>query len=257
MRHSPVYREYDGAEKTAVFIHGFMSGPGHFSELAEAVYESGCSCLSVLLPGHGGTFRQFVKSNAGEWERHVQNEIGKIRDKYKEMYLVGHSMGGLLALNASLLEENKISGVFLISTPLKINLLSPKAFLFRVRLVRLSKDHEIKSAYIKSSGVSAYSPFSLPLIVKPVINFYRVVRKTRKNLPKVSVPVYMFHSRNDETTSYKSAKLFYDGLCNTERYTFPLSESRHSYYCEDEREIIMKKLIDVIKASQIIPVGHK
>ena len=73
----------------------------------------------------------------------------------------------------------------------------------------------------------------------------------------VSVPVYMFHSRNDETTSYKSAKLFYDGLCNTERYAFPLSKSRHAYYCEDERDIITKKLIDVIKASPIIPVGHK
>jgi esterase/lipase len=79
-----------------------------------------------------------------------------------------------------------------------------------------------------------------------MLNFYKLVKKTKKNLKRVFVPVTMFHSENDETTSYKSVKLLCEGLSNTQSNAFALSKSWHAFYPDDERKIISEKLLDFI-----------
>ena len=244
--HIPTYKKYNNADCAVIFIHGFMGSPNQFTDLAEAVYNIGCTYMSVLLPGHGGGTDEFVRFGTLDWQRHVQSEIDKIKHDYKKIFLVGHSMGGLLALNASLVKDNNISGVVLISTPLKTYLLNPKSLLRKLRLLLLPKNNEIKSAYIKSNSVAAKKFWHFPLAVKPVMNFYRLVRQTNKRLPEVVVPVCMFHSRNDETTSYKSAGILYERLCSAPKTAFSLDKSWHAFYVEDEREIIKNKLIEFI-----------
>jgi len=245
--HTPVRQNRNGAEKAVVFIHGFMGSPDSFTDLASAVYENGCSYVSVLLPGHGVRAGEFARFGAGDWERHVQNEIENIRDAYKAIFLVGHSMGGLIALNASLIRENKVAGVFLIATPLKINWLRFKSLFSKLRLLAYPKNHEVKSAYARSNSIAGSTLFSLPFLVKPVKELYQLMNKTKKHLPEVFAPVCMIHSINDETASFKSAKLLDEGLRNTQRTAVSLSKSWHAHYPEDERKIIAGKLIEFIQ----------
>ena len=245
--HIPTYKKHDGGDCAVMFIHGFMGGPSQFADLEAAVYEIGCSCVSVLLPGHGGGVDQFVKFGVSHWQGHVQEEIDKIKGDYRQIFLVGHSMGGLLALNASLVKENQIAAVMLLSTPLKINLFNPRMLWAKLRLLAFPKSHEIKAAYVKSNSLTAAKFFVYPLFVKAFINFYRLVGRTRARLSEVFVPVYMFHSKNDETTSYRSVALLCAGLCNTETTVFSLDKSWHAFYCAEEREIIKEQLIQMIR----------
>ena len=246
--HIPTYKKCNDTDRAVVFIHGFMGSPNQFTDLADAVYNNGCSCMSILLPGHGVGMNGFVKFGVADWERHVQNEIDIIKHEYKEIFLVGHSMGGLLALNASLIKENNIAGVVLISTPLKVNLLNLKSLWQKIRLLTFSNNNEIKSVYIKSNGIGKLKIFTYPSIISPFINFYKLIKKTKKHLSQVFVPVLIFQSKNDETASYKSAKLFYEGLCNTQRTVFSLEKSWHAFYDDSERKFIRDKLIQFIQS---------
>ena len=245
--HTPAYKKYDGADTAVMFIHGFMGSPNQFDDLAEAVYGFGCTYVSVLLPGHGCGADGFVKSGARDWKRHVQSEIDKTKNEYKRIFLVCHSMGGLLALNASLIKENNIAGIVLIATPLKIHLLNPKAMSKRLRFLFLPKDSEIKTAYMKTYSLTKSKFFFYPLFIKPAVSFLRLMRRTKKLLPEVSVPVYMFYSKGDETTSYKSVRLFEEGLRNTQKTVFTLEESWHAFYSDDEKSLIRAKLIEFIQ----------
>ena len=245
--HTPTYKKCDGADTAVMFIHGFMGSPNQFAGLAETVHDLGCAYMSVLLPGHGCGIDGFVKSNNGVWTQHVQEEIDKIKNDYKRILLVGHSMGGLLALNASTVEGNNIAGVFLIATPLKIYLLNPKAVAQKLRFLRLAKDSEIKKEYMKSYSLTKSKFFYYPLFVKPAASLMRLMRKTKKRLPEVTAPVYMLHSKSDETVSYKSAALLYDGLCNTKKTAFTLEKSWHVFYTNDEQEAVRAKLIEFIQ----------
>ena len=245
--HIPTYQKYHDSDCAVMFIHGFMGSPDQFADLADAVYEIGCTYTSVLLPGHGGGVDEFVKFGVGDWKRHIQSEIDKVKQDHKKIVLVGHSMGGLLALNASLAEENKIAAVVLLSTPLQVRLLHPRSLWLKLRLLLFPREHEIKSAYIKSNSLRASRFFVYPFAIKPVIQFYKLVRQTKKRLPEVFVPVYMFHSRQDETTSYQSAALLYEGLCNTKRTGFSLDKSWHAFYCGEERKMIKDQLLALIQ----------
>ncbi|MCL2812872.1 MAG: alpha/beta fold hydrolase [Clostridia bacterium] len=248
--HVPVRQKCKDAKTAVVFIHGLMGSPVQFIDLAAAVYNNGCSCISLLLPGHGGNMKNFARSGIDDWERHVQSELDKIRHDYNQIVLVGHSMGGLLALNASLNKENKIAGAVLISTPFKIHLLNFKSLLRKARLLMLPLSSEIKAAYVKSNSIAKTGIFFYPQIIKPLISLYMLIRKTKKRLPEISVPVYMFYSRNDETTSYRSADILQQGLCNTQRIFFALTKSHHAFYCDEERRIIRDRLIEFIQKIQ-------
>lgn len=242
--HSPVCSEYDNSEKLVIFIHGFMGSPDQFADLATAVYDKGFSFSSILLPGHGADIKTFAKYTTQDWESLLQNEIGKYINKYTKIYLVGHSMGGLLALNASIDTQNKIAGVFMISTPVKINIFNLKSSALKLRLLFYPKKHIVKSVYLQSNSISKINIFSCVYFIKPVTEFFKLIRKTTNNLKNVFVPVYMIYSKNDETTSYKSMKILCDGLLNKEALT--INKSRHAYFEDSERKIICEKLLEFI-----------
>jgi len=223
-----------------------MGSPNQFTELADAVYDIGCTYKTVLLPGHGGGIKEFVQFGVEDWQGHLQDEINEMKG-YRNIFLIGHSMGGLLALNASLVEENHISGVVLLQTPLKVYWFNPRAFFFRLRLLLFPKDHGIRSAYRKAKSITISKLFFYPLFLKSVIQFYKLVRQTKKRLSEVFVPVCMFYSKQDETTSYKSADMFYNGLQHTQRNLFSLDKSWHAFYADEERAFITNKILAFIQ----------
>ena len=245
--HTPTYRKCDGADTAVMFIHGFMGSPDQFEDMAETVHSLGCACISVLLPGHGCGIDGFVKFGERQWMRHVQNEIDKIKNDYKKIFLVGHSMGGLLALNAGMVAENNISGAVLIASPMKINLLNPSAMAQRLRFLRLPRDSEIKTAYMNTYSLTKSKFFYYPLFIRPAASLMRLMKRTKRRLSEVTIPICMFYSKKDETTSYKSARILYDGLCNTQRTVFSLEKSWHVFYSGEEQEIIRAKLIEFIQ----------
>ena len=227
--HIAFSEKHDGADKEVVFIHGFMGSPDQFAQLAKTVYERGCSYTSILLPGHGVPAKDFLACTLGEWENHLQSELVKLRDKYPKIYLVGHSMGGLLALNASLIRENNIAGVFMISTPLKVSLFGFKSIMARFRLLS-PKNREIVAVHQKSTSVSGLSLSALLRLGKPGRQLSALIRKTKQRLRDVFVPVYMIHSRNDEVVPSKNSRQMYGGLCNTRRTALMIEKSWHAYF---------------------------
>ncbi|MCL2426262.1 MAG: alpha/beta fold hydrolase [Oscillospiraceae bacterium] len=245
--HNPVLQELDGSKKIVIFIHGFMGSPIQFENLIETVHNADCSYCSILLPGHGSHMNEFAKSNMHKWEQHVQSEIDKIKNNYDEIYLFGHSMGGLLALNASLNKNNKIAGVFILQTPLKINTTNFKFLVPKLKLLFYPKNNVIKAVYTKSKGVDMSNIFLYPLMLKPTFSFYRLLNKTKKNLKDVFVPVYMIYSTKDETTSYKSLDLMCKSLYNTEKDSSTIYNSWHAYFPDDDWNIIAEKLSKFVK----------
>ena len=246
--HAPFFKENCNTKKLVVFIHGFMGSPNQFNDLTQAVHDCGCSYMSVLLPGHGVRTKDFRKFGMIHWEAHLQSELDRVKNIYDEIYLVGHSMGGSLALNASLIKENKIEGVFMIATPLKVNMLNLRSLSQRMQYLVYPKKHYIKAIYLKSCSLTDFSVFSLFFFIKPIINFYKLTAKTKKCLKDVRVPVNMVHSKSDETAAFISSKMLYDGLYTTKREAFVLNKSWHVFFPEDEQKFITEKLISFINS---------
>ncbi|MDR3277213.1 MAG: alpha/beta fold hydrolase [Oscillospiraceae bacterium] len=243
--HTPKYRE-QASDMLVVFIHGFIGSPAQFDDLADAVYQNGASVLSLLLPGHGGAARDFAAHGYADWEAHVQSELEKYAGQYEKIYLAGHSMGCLLALNVCAAAKYKLAGLFLTFTPLKINYLNPRALFTRLRFLTYGRGHPVKSAYYNALSITAPSFWHYLYYVKPSIEFLRLAAKTKRILRDVTAPVVSIHSKRDETVAFSSARAVYDGLINAEKQRIILQKSLHAYYTEDEREIIRDALLKLI-----------
>ena len=85
-----------------ILIHGFT---GHMEEdhilaARDAIFESGVSVLRVEMYGHGGSDGEFMNHTLYKWVTNALSVVSyaKTLDFVTDLYLCGHSQGGLLTM---------------------------------------------------------------------------------------------------------------------------------------------------------------
>ena len=246
--HEPVFLESSGGKGLVIFIHGFMGSPHQFELLAASACRQGYSTLSLLLPGHSCKPRDFGSCTAEIWQDYVDAEIERHSQRYESILLVGHSMGGLLALNSAVRFNDLIHGVFIIASPFKLSILTSQGSRARMRFILSRKTDPIKSACLDLISVSL-SP-SLPLyILKPFIELKKLMRETKSILREVLVPVTAVYSHSDELSSVKSLEILKAGLSAAPFTQLLLSESLHAYFPGNEQELLEQALVEWLEVS--------
>ncbi len=81
-----------------VLIHGFSGYPGELIRPGMDLYEAGLDCFAPRLPGHGTSGDDFIASKAEDWVGTIYDAYANLSKEYKKVYLVGHSMGGAIAV---------------------------------------------------------------------------------------------------------------------------------------------------------------
>ena len=164
---------------------------------------------------------------------------------YSDIWLAGHSMGGLLAINAAVKYSRHVRGIFLIACPLKITVFSLYAMKVRIKQVFSGSSNPLKAAYLSSSSVAP----SLSLIwrtSKPAAELRKLILASKDNLPLVCVPVTAVYSTADELTSIDSLEILESDLSRTLMKRVLLVDSLHSYYPEHDLTIIKQALLSLI-----------
>lgn len=240
--HAARFLESPAKKGLVVFIHGIMGSPRHFDILADYIFQQGYSAASLLLPGHGCSAREFASGTAELWENHVVAEIEKLSREYSDILLVGHSMGGLLALNAAVRLSGHVQGVIVIASPFRLAIFSAKANISRLKFIFSSKSNPIKAASIAVLSIKA-SPSLLWHIFKPFFELKKLMRSTERMLPDVRTHVTAIYSRSDELVSLSSLDVLRSGLSGAAFEQIILSDASHGYYPEKERALIEQALL--------------
>ena len=239
MRFQTIEKLHKNSDKIVVFIHGFMGSPSQGSDLMDLAYEKGISAVSLLLPGHGKTGFDFARTTLRSWEEYLDKQLLRFTS-YKQVYLIGHSIGGLLAVNASL--KFDVSGLVLISSPLKLNILQASSISKRIKLLFNRVDPEIRQAYRESHSIDKSYILSMPFWLRVLYQPFKLMKKTEQNLPMIRVPTLVIHSESDETASFKSSAMFDKLLLESDHEIICLKESWHTYFTKAEKEIIYARI---------------
>lgn len=220
--------ETPGARTMIVFIHGMMGTPEQFRPMLSAASGRGFSVSALLLPGHGGTGRDFVRSGRSQWETAVLEHIGRLRAKHPNIILAGHSMGSLLALLAYRSYPDAIRGIIAIATPMCL----------RIGRQALSRGFRLAPDAAGAASGQRNSSFWFSLRCIPrFVDLLGLMRSAESTLERVESPVLIIHSARDEVVDMRSAVLLENRL--KRRKTLILPQSGHNLYSRDDWDLMV------------------
>lgn len=107
------YRLYGSGEPTLVFIHGWSCDSNYWREQLP-LFSQKYSIVTVDLAGHGGSSASRTDWSMAHFGQDVATALGTVPGQ--QLILIGHSMGGPVALEAARLLKNRVIGIIGVDT---------------------------------------------------------------------------------------------------------------------------------------------
>lgn len=238
--HAPRERIVPGAQIAVVFIHGVVSTPRFWDDYVSALPPN-VSFLSLLLPGHGGTVRDFGRVRRGAWRQHVHEAILRMKETHTRVYLAGHSMGALLAILEAVDDPEGIAGLMLMAVPLRIRV-KPTALVGNMlKGMGLTESREELAKYYGTEPdwrVWRYIGW-----IPRYLELFSLSCQARRDLPRLRVPTRAFRHGRDELVSPRSGKLLQTSpvvtLCT-------LEDSMHHDVAPADRQTLLAALGEML-----------
>ena len=229
IRLSAVLKKPEGPDRCplVILLHGFTSAKDRPHNLlaAEAMREAGFATLRFDLYGHGESGGEFRKHTIWKWISNTMAAIDCARELgYTELYLSGHSQGGLVAALVSGMETDRIRGL----------ILRAPAFM----IPQCARDGNLLGQRIDPELV----PDSLPTIKGLTLdgNYVRVAQTIRVEdaADRFGNPVLILHGDEDDTVPLADSRRMAKRYKNCELAVIA-GETHHFDRCPDRmREII-------------------
>jgi esterase/lipase len=242
-RHQPISSHVPGSDTAVLMIHGIQGSPDQFDFLIEAL-SGQYTIQTLLLPGHGRQIRDFAKSSMAQWQAHVDKALTELAREYKHIFLVGHSMGCLLSLQAAVSHPKNVAGLFFLAPAFKM-FISGRCISCNARMLFSEKDaDEIVAAIRRGNSVMANTPFAYLLGAPRFAELMQKARACQTLLDICHLPITAVHSENDEIISKKTVSIL-KGRPNVR--VLVAKESSHYHYPPKVRKALAKLLQEFIQ----------
>lgn len=235
MLHEEYIRLIPGAKTAVLFLHGIVGTPNHFRDLLPLVQSvpEEWSVYNLLLPGHGGSVKDFGKSSMKQWKEKVWKVFENLAEKHERVIIVGHSMGTLFAMQLAREYPEKIPFLFLIAAPMRPGLrLFGIVNVLRLAFGQIREDKPLEVATRMVCGVDA-NPWLWQYIpwIPRFFELFHEIYITEKQMGGLAVPCVAYQSRKDElVTNFSRGVLVKSGVVEVHE----LLNSTHFYYDPDD-----------------------
>ena len=240
-KHAPYLHISPTREKAVLMIHGICSTPRHFDFLVSSL-PGEVTVHALLLEGHGGTVKDFTNASMKKWRADVENALTALEADHREIYIVGYSMGTLLALEA-LEAHPKIKGLLLLNPPFRPWVrweMAKRSYRFAKGRVDWEQPHE--TACQESIGVELTSTLvKYAGWIPRFLELLLLCRRARRRKNPISVPCKVFLGVKDELVSLRSEKY----PTAQENVEIRIShEAGHFYYSDSDKAWMIEALKD-------------
>jgi len=226
-----------------LFVHGFTGAPPSMRPWAEFLLSKGYTVRVPLLPGHGTKPQDLNEVKWQEWPAKVQRELEELFKSCNQVFLAGLSMGGGTSLYVTEENNDRLSGLILVNPMIHVPFVSaPVGYvLSRFQKLRTSVGNDIKRPGITEHGYDA-------LPTRGIHQLLIMLKKTRQNLSKVTVPVQLFHSVEDHTLPVSNTEIIMAGLGSVNKTRIELINSYHVATLDYDQELIYQNSLTFIES---------
>lgn len=235
--------------KTVIIVHGIAEHSKRYQHVELALNKAGYNTISYDQRGHG--LSPYKRGAIKSFHDFVDDlhEIVTAQKDLSKVYLLGHSMGGLIVhLHAA--KYGNVAGIIssgaATKTPSDAKLLKYIGFWYlrniKISTKRfgqgLSRDKEVLDKYLED-------PLVLKHIYLSLIGemFIKGVKYLSKNSRKITVPIIYLHGALDPIVSVNSSTQMYEKINSKDKTIKIYPDSLHEIYNELNKEEVINDTI--------------
>ena len=233
-----------------LLIHGLLDSPYTMNVLGEELQKKCFLVYIVLLPGHGTVPGDLLDVTYKDWIAASRFSVNRLAEQAKNLYIMGYSLGGLLAINEVLHNPSRFKAMILFAPALQLKtryvfLIAPVYWLSHLiqplQWLAFQEDN-IPVRYESYTTNSAYQTLKM---------LQKVTEKLQHK--KLDLPIFVQQSADDMTVDAAGTlKLFRD---NTNPHSVML------WYAENNdvdvyHDLRIKFINAALPAIKILDMAH-
>jgi carboxylesterase len=226
--------------------HGFTGAPKEMRWLGEYLNEQGYTVCGIRLNGHATKPEDMIRSRYTDWLLSVEDGYNLLRSCTDQIFLLGLSMGGVLSLTMA--SRVPVRGVVAMSTPFKMpmDMPMPAIKLLSSFVPFLTKSKNPDDGWFDKEAFRQHVAYPKNP-VRSGAELKLLFAEMHTALPKISVPVLLIHSRDDDYVIRDSMEKIHTALGSTDKQMLWVEGGGHNITEEPTREMVFKAAADFIK----------
>lgn len=204
-----------------LLIHGLMAAPEEVREWAQFLHAKGLTVYAPRLSGHGTSSRDLSTRNYNDWMASVDRGHAILKKYCKKILIAGFSTGAGLALQSVIRKPNDFEAAIAVSAPLRFRRFSSRfaetlnAF---NRFCNYSGMGSMAKEFMKNDADNPHINYLL-CPVSAFVQVKKLMRKVRKSLPDINIPVLIIQANNDPKVAPQSGPAIFK-LLGTDKKHF-------------------------------------
>lgn len=180
-------------ETGCLLIHGFGGDISEVMPLESYLKAQGITVQTVALRGHTGRRRDMNSAGRQDWIASAQDGLVKLKETCDAVFIIGFSMGGLIAANLAC--DNQVSGIAVLNSPV---------FCWDKKRILGNIIDDLKSR--ERGHITHYLQSTVKFPLRSLLEFKRLLKQTKGRLSQVTCPVFIAQGLLDDTVSPSSAR---------------------------------------------------
>lgn len=195
-------------EKAVLLLHGFTGKSSNWKYAAEKINKKLNAAVYIpRLPGHGTNINDFLNSSAEQWLRKSVDSYLYLKKDYKEIYIAGLSMGGLIAaILASKFETKKLSLIAPAFFTNNKNIVFTPYIKYFVK--KIDNNFKLDQENLTENEIDFHKNYSLNYYTKALAELYKLIKKGRQAAAKINTESQLILSTNDQQVDTKKIESF-------------------------------------------------
>jgi alpha-beta hydrolase superfamily lysophospholipase len=240
-----------------LITHGFGEHSGRYGALTECLVKNNYSVtaydhrghgLSDGLPGHVESF--------AEYDEDLAKLVASVRSRSqaKFLFLIGHSMGGLIALRYAARKPAEVNGA-IISAPLievAVPVPAHKLMIARVgaRMApRMRLDNEIDPSNLSRDPEVGRAYAADPLVNRKVSAKWfaaatQAMQEVSEWAPRITTPIIVMHGTNDRLASVDAARRIFERIGSPDKELVIYPGFYHELFNEPEKQDVFDRVTE-------------
>jgi carboxylesterase len=225
-----------------LLVHGFTGTPQSLRGWADHLVEAGYSVELPLLPGHGTSWQDANRTTFDDWLAAATSALADLTGSCRSVVVAGMSMGGTLTLRLAQLHPKAMAGIVLVN-PSVLTKRKDAALSGVIKYVVPSFPPIAND--IAKPGVEEIGYDKLP--VRAFDSLRRAWKVVRRDLPRVTAPTLLLHSRVDHVVEPVNSEVVLAGISSTDVTEVVLEKSFHVATLDYDAELIHAESVRFIE----------